>query len=600
MVWSPVQIRSVASVTALLREIISQETPAPSRPRLDGPLVTTLVATSLETADVLLASAGIRIRVESDRDAVGSAAKTVTQQSRRRRSKGKAVNDQVDTGWTAQRQSAEGRWVGYGSGFFALGLLTGGRPNIGDPSWAPLLGDVGLDELEVSSWERVERTTWVIHDGDGLVFIEVVLDEERHLGTQVERTELRLMGFETSTEALRLDIGDRLSELVKAQAIQPPPVSLEAVHPAIQPTQLGRIDAPGQEPLVDEPDELTEPVLRDSRVEPLTNRNGRNTLVVHRFTRAALDIALFLDTYEENRSTNLQRSVSSELMLITAAGDALLRALPSAGRSLEPSQKWLRDLQTAQQRQGDLTWAAKRLSRIRRGQSEELQLLVDNLRAQILSVAEERASELNWLVEQHCSEQSLALREFVMASVNVRSEDVGLLTFPMVLGDLQKAATAWLDNGSFFAPHKTHPGQVAREKVVSESTKKLTKSPVNVPEKHFVNKRSRRLENAAFAFVQIGPLLLDQHGLGPKGANKLFRMAVQISEDFVWLRRRTALISAVRTQSTFVQAQPAAWLDLGGELRATELRLGTRRVLTAQRVSDLERALAVWTSESIE
>jgi hypothetical protein len=83
------------------------------------------------------------------------------------------------------------------AGSYAYGLPGGGPIETSDIVWRSALAGRSPSELDVRAWQRVDRTSWVLHDGDGLVLAEFVVDEQRQMGTQESSVDVRLMTAES-------------------------------------------------------------------------------------------------------------------------------------------------------------------------------------------------------------------------------------------------------------------------------------------------------------------------------------------------------------------------------------------------------------------
>ncbi len=164
--WPGLRIRSTASVTQVLIE-----TARALGLRVNGPVTSVVLASQVDTPDDLLQAHQVHAWVETDR------------------------RDDRRDGWMTDRVGLAGRWVVMNDniGIYAYGVPGEGPIGAHDLVWRSALGGNRPEDLGVRSWQRVDRTSWVVHDGDGLVLGEFVVDEQRQMGTHESGVDVRLI-----------------------------------------------------------------------------------------------------------------------------------------------------------------------------------------------------------------------------------------------------------------------------------------------------------------------------------------------------------------------------------------------------------------------
>jgi hypothetical protein len=164
--WPGQRISSVAAITRLLTDTVSG-----LGLRVNGPLTSVVLCSQVDGPDEQLALRQVHAWVETDR------------------------RDDRRDGWTEDRVGLAGRWVVVNDavGSYAYGLPGGGPIDSQHMVWRSALAGRNPTELDVRAWQRVDRTSWVLHDGDGMVMGEFVVDEQRQMGTQESSVDVRLM-----------------------------------------------------------------------------------------------------------------------------------------------------------------------------------------------------------------------------------------------------------------------------------------------------------------------------------------------------------------------------------------------------------------------
>jgi hypothetical protein len=200
---------------------------------IDGPVTRSVLASYMDTVDLSLLNRGARIRMETDQ------------------------HDDRHGGWVNDRTGAAGRWVVQlvspasvsvgGARHCAtldelLGPYQGGAPLPSEPLWEKVCGESTPEQLHVVSLCRIERRRWVAHDGDGLVFAEVVVDNIRSLGTQEATHEL----------VIRFDCADAWTRHQLATTLIPDEIT---------PIDVPLIPLPPPAPFLREPSPLPTPPL---------------------------------------------------------------------------------------------------------------------------------------------------------------------------------------------------------------------------------------------------------------------------------------------------------------------------------------------------
>jgi hypothetical protein len=166
--WSDLPSLSAAS---MMEHLAHLGVDSPDELHVEGPIVGSVVASVVNTRSGVLAASGREAWIETDR-----------------------VDDRHD-GWTSDRTGPDGRWVVVdtraGRLFSAVGQRVGRNSQALPPE---SVTGVPVAELDVVSWAKVDRTTWVVHDGDGMVLVEVQADSSRTMGTQESSNRLLAIG----------------------------------------------------------------------------------------------------------------------------------------------------------------------------------------------------------------------------------------------------------------------------------------------------------------------------------------------------------------------------------------------------------------------
>ncbi len=168
---------------------------------IDGPIVRSVLSSTLDTSDGVVVQSGGRVRMETDQ------------------------HHAFTGGWAVTRNGKAGRWVvlqpevreGLASTMAELlGPVSGGPPSVNEPIWQAVCGGRIPSELHVLSLGRIERKVWVAHDGDGEVFAEVVFDKARSLGTHEVVSELTIR-FGPANNGLCRRVAQALNDLSVAE-----------------------------------------------------------------------------------------------------------------------------------------------------------------------------------------------------------------------------------------------------------------------------------------------------------------------------------------------------------------------------------------------
>jgi hypothetical protein len=165
--WPEAKISSLTSVSTLFNEFAEQS----GTVRVGGPITSLVLSSVLDTSKRDLQRAGVVASIETDR------------------------RDDRRDGWTIDRVSLAGRWMVCNNHLhtYVCGSTAGGPPAQDHEVWAAALQDRRPEDLDVQIWQRTDRTTWVLHDGDGQVLAEFVIDEQRRMGTHESTVDVRLM-----------------------------------------------------------------------------------------------------------------------------------------------------------------------------------------------------------------------------------------------------------------------------------------------------------------------------------------------------------------------------------------------------------------------
>jgi hypothetical protein len=139
--------------------------------QVEGPMVGSVVASVVDTRSGALHATNREAWIETDR-----------------------LDDRHD-GWTTDRTGPDGRWVVVDSMAGLLFSDVGQRSGRNVQTLPPeQVTGIATPELDVVSWAKVDRTTWVLHDGDGAVLVEVQADSSRTMGTQESSHRLLVIG----------------------------------------------------------------------------------------------------------------------------------------------------------------------------------------------------------------------------------------------------------------------------------------------------------------------------------------------------------------------------------------------------------------------
>jgi hypothetical protein len=352
--WPETKISSITSVSTLFNEFAERQ----GTVRVGGPITSLVLSSVLDTSKRDLQRAGVVASIETDR------------------------RDDRRDGWTIDRVSLAGRWMVCNNRLhtFVCGSTAGGPPAQDHEVWAAALRGRRPEELDVQVWQRTDRTTWVLHDGDGQVLAEFVIDEQRRMGTHESTVDVRLM-HSAEVNPLCEEVAVLLDEFLKQTSSAP-------------------VEAP--------------PVAKVVLPAPVTPLRRANDLTAPLWAiRAAVDVETMTRRYqpehisENSPSTNIElRELPALAALIGSLAELRVRH-PIAAAQLE---SFCDDLVAAERcliRCADEAWAARRLTNSPGAKLEWTSLMSDSsvglrllqphsasIRSLVLTMLERTDSEL--------------------------------------------------------------------------------------------------------------------------------------------------------------------------------------------------------------
>ena len=529
--WVNVRVPSLAAVTVLLADV-ARTSPVPVR--LGGPITSLVLASLLDSPRGDLAACGITAWVETDR------------------------RDDRRDGWTTDRVGLQGRWVLFDQvlGIVASGSSADGIPPAGHPVWRDLSAQFRPPDINVQAWQRVDRTTWVLHDGDGDMFAELVIDEQRRMGTHEASVEARLVSpshhriFDALIEPLNACFGvagsnARLTGRTVMQA-----------QDAEWKRTLGFSDAPPESdgsPLVTgEPESADVGQQRAHQAEEGSKLDDLSWVI-----RAAVDVDTAARTRREPNGEYL-RSVAG----LVGAAPAMRTLYAEAGQCLDAMLADLVSAESVLVRAGDEAWAVRRLAKAVGSQaasdrSESVQRVREGDGADrrgwnhVVSPADEGSDAL--------AGRASTLRSMVLAMLE-QPEPAGPAAWAILTTGLTSSVEAWIT---------AHRNQ---------------RKPLDIS-------RTAALRVAISAYRLAGEATL---GSDRSHHARMHALVVGLDQDLRWVRRRTAVLTVIdrATAAPALPLAPAEWMRVG--VYANELRTAVPRRLARarRRARRLQRELS--------
>ena len=512
--WTDVRVPSIAAITVVLSEVA---TASPTLIRVGGPITSLILASIVDTPTGHLAASGVAAWVETDR------------------------RDDRSDGWTTDRVGLEGRWVIVNApqGVLVSGSSVDGLPDTNHAAWVQAATErpPGID---VQAWQRIDRTSWVLHDGDGEVFAELAIDEQRRMGTHEATVEARLISpvghrvFEALIGPLHVALG---------APVQPAAVASRRVAD-VQDSQWLRHQEDAQEK-PKRADDISEaslgaspsPVVTTSDLSIDASEPTHDDLSW--VIRAAIDV----DTYARQSRQPSKQGLRFLSGLIGVA-PAMWALYPDAASSLSPMLPELIGAESMLVRLADESWAL----------------------SQIASATNEGSLQWDQVVAPYTDGtdalrgQAIALRSVVLAMLD-QTEPTASTAFAIQSNSLGEAIAAWL------TAHRS-----ARKPLDTKRTRQLR---ATIDAYRFSADAVHRTEVAV--------------------ANDLLDSVAQLDRDLRWVRRRVALLDLIdrgASSSEPLLLPPAHWMRLGVLADTTRLVIPERLDRARRRAKRLHRRFA--------
>jgi hypothetical protein len=520
--WVDVRVPSLAAVTVLLAEVARR---SPSPIRLGGPITSLVLASLLDSPRGDLAACGITAWVETDR------------------------RDDRRDGWTTDRVGLQGRWVLFDQvlGIVASGSSADGIPPAGHPVWRELTAQFRPPDIDVQAWQRVDRTTWVLHDGDGDMFAELVIDEQRRMGTHEASVEARLVSpshhriFDALIEPLNACFG-----VIESSSRATGRTVMQAQDAEWERT-IGVSDAPRESdgsPLVGSPLVVGEPESADvGQQHPIQPEGGSKLDDLSWVIRAAVDVDAASRSRREPNGKYL-RSVAG----LVGAAPAMRALYAEAGQYLDAMLPDLISAESALVRAGDEAWAVGRLARV-----------VGPAWDHMASPAEVGSDAL--------AARASTLRSMVLAMLE-QPDPAGQAARAILTTGLTSSVEAWI------TAHRNQrkPLDISRTAALRVSIS------------------AYRLAGEANSGSEPSHLAGTQAGIHAR----MHTLVVGLDQDLRWVRRRTAALNLIdrATATPALPLTPIQWMRVGvyaNELRAT---LAQRLARARRRAQRLQRELS--------
>jgi hypothetical protein len=278
--WPGARIPSIAAVSALFNDFARTDHTSQAI-RVGGPITSLVLSSVLDTSKRDLQAVGVIVWIETDR------------------------RDDRRDGWTIDRVSLAGRWLVLNDNMrtYVCGSTAGGPPDPSHEVWKSALNGRTPEELDVQVWQRTDRTAWVLHDGDGQVLAEFVIDEQRRMGTHESTVDVRLLSSK-DVHPLFDDLSSVLDEFLSRRAATPPSAS-NATSQQRRRSGVEKLVAPAGFVPSRRATDLTAPlwVIRAAvDVETMTRRHVDNQTMVGNGFRELSSLAALIGSLPELRA----------------------------------------------------------------------------------------------------------------------------------------------------------------------------------------------------------------------------------------------------------------------------------------------------------
>ncbi len=572
--WTDIRVPSIAAVTVALSGA-AQQWPKPVR--LGGPITSLVLASLLDSPRGDLAAAGLTAWVETDR------------------------RDDRRDGWTTDRVGLDGRWVLFDQATEKVvsGSSGDGTPGPNHPVWQELSVGSRPADLDVQAWQRVDRTTWVLHDGDGDVFAELVIDEQRRMGTHEASVEARLVApsshpiFDALIEPLDAcfgvaspavpTVGRTVTEVQDAQWEHVGGRTVPGTETADQPSAKIGLESPDVSPKEESETPLgwTPVALEVDRAGSRVAQKAKDATTLDDLSwviRAAVDVDTAARTGRPATTAYL-RSLAG----LVGVAPAMRALYAEASVFLDVMLPDLVAAEAALVRSADDAWALRRLHRVigsgrdSAGAVSSRELGSDTNKESGLSPqASDWAGLLAPLVpgSQALAHQAANLRSMVLAMLE-QSEPAGSAAWAVLTHGLANSLEAW---------------------ITAQRNQRKLPDP----------RRSVTLRASVSAYrlaSEAGPVPDSSH------AQRTRTLVFALDRDLRWVRRRVALLSLVDA-AAFLPAPlpvplsgaspsaspvpllgPADWMRVGVYVNDVRTAVPVRLASTTRRAKRLQREM---------
>ncbi len=448
-------------------------------------------------------------------------------------------------GWTIDRVSLAGRWlvVNNNTCTYVAGSTAGGPPDPGHAVWATALAGRAPEELDVQVWQRTDRTTWVLHDGDGQVLAEFVIDEQRRMGTHESTVDVRLMSA-TIPHPLFESLGVELDQFLSTQT-RVEKRGRESVPPTSTAPRSSTSSASSAS---------SGPFPSDRTLATTPLRRATDLTAPLWAIRAAVDVETMIRRYQpeiqidsrgdgvNHLSNNDFRELPSLAALIGALPELRLRH-QTAAEQLESFCEALVSAERSLIRCTDEAWAMRKLR---------------NTQPQPPQQQHQQHQQWNGLL----TDPAVGLRILQPHAPAIRN---------LVLTMLERTDTELL--GAVNAEH------------LSVALTAWTQHPKSA-HRAVDTRRASAVRTAVSAYR----VSVESGNPNTESNSSVLRQVRQLDRGFRWVRRRATLVDLVQKGSLSMDLPAATWMQLGVTVNTVERGIDDRLAATrkqAQRVRQL-------------